>query len=163
MTINAPAAVLLAMYVAMGDKQGVPREELRGTIQNDIMKEYIARNLYIYPPEPSMRLITDIFDFCAGEVPSFNTISISGYHIREAGSTAAQEVAFTLGNGIQYVQAAIDADLVEYSLRAMLDRLTVTLVSTADAPEPVRLERSLCNVNTRADLADARRMIEHDQ
>ena len=111
MTINAPAGVLLAMYVAMGDKQGVPREELRGTIQNDIMKEYVARNLYIYPPEPSMRLITDIFDFCAAETPNFNTISISGYHIREAGSTAAQEVAFTLGNGIEYVQAAIDAGL----------------------------------------------------
>lgn len=111
MTINAPAAVLLAMYIAMGDKQGVPREQLRGTIQNDIMKEYIARNLYIYPPEPSMRLITDIFEFCAGEIPSFNTISISGYHIREAGSTAAQEVAFTLGDGIEYVQAAIDAGL----------------------------------------------------
>jgi methylmalonyl-CoA mutase N-terminal domain/subunit len=111
MTINAPAAVLLAMYVAMGDKQGVPRDQLRGTIQNDIMKEYIARNLYIYPPEPSMRLITDIFEFCAAETPSFNTISISGYHIREAGSTAAQEIAFTLGDGIEYVEAAIDAGL----------------------------------------------------
>ena len=111
MTINAPAAVLLAMYVAMGDEQGVDREQLRGTIQNDIMKEYIARNLYIYPPEPSMRLITDVFAFCAAEVPNFNTISISGYHIREAGSTAAQEVAFTLANGIEYVEAAIDAGL----------------------------------------------------
>src|SRR6056297_2471429 len=111
MTINAPAGVLLAMYVAMGDNQGVPRGELRGTIQNDIMKEYIARNLYIYPPKQSMRLITDIFEFCAAETPNFNTISISGYHIREAGSTAAQEVAFTLGNGIEYVQAAIDAGL----------------------------------------------------
>jgi len=111
MTINAPAAVLLAMYVAMGDKQGVPREELRGTIQNDIMKEYIARNLYIYPPKQSMRLITDIFEFCAAETPSFNTISISGYHIREAGSTAAQEIAFTLGDGIEYVEAALDAGL----------------------------------------------------
>ena len=111
MTINAPAAVLLAMYVAIGDQQGVDRSELRGTIQNDIMKEYIARNLYIYPPEPSMRLITDIFEFCATEVPNFNTISISGYHIREAGSTAAQEIAFTLGNGIEYVNAALDAGL----------------------------------------------------
>ena len=111
MTINAPAPVLLAMYVAMGDEQGVDREQLRGTIQNDIMKEYIARNLYIYPPEPSMRLITDVFAFCAAEVPNFNTISISGYHIREAGSTAAQEVAFTLANGIEYVEAAIDAGL----------------------------------------------------
>ncbi|MEZ3142986.1 methylmalonyl-CoA mutase [Halobaculum sp. MBLA0143] len=111
MTINAPASVLLAMYVAVGDRQGVDREQLRGTIQNDIMKEYIARNLYIYPPEPSMRLITDIFEFCAEETPNFNTISISGYHIREAGATAAQEIAFTLGNGLEYVQAAVDAGL----------------------------------------------------
>ncbi|MFB6250232.1 MAG: methylmalonyl-CoA mutase [Halobellus sp.] len=111
MTINAPAAVLLAMYVAIGDQQGVARNKLRGTIQNDILKEYIARNLYIYPPEPSMRLITDIFEFCAEEVPNFNTISISGYHIREAGSTAAQEIAFTLGDGIAYVEAALDAGL----------------------------------------------------
>jgi len=111
MTINAPASVLLAMYVAVGDRQGVDRERLRGTIQNDIMKEYIARNLYIYPPEPSMRLITDIFEFCTAETPNFNTISISGYHIREAGATAAQEIAFTLGNGIEYVQAAVDAGL----------------------------------------------------
>src|SRR6056297_183747 len=111
MTINAPAGVLLAMYVAMGDKQGVPREQLRGTIQNNIMKEYIARNLYICPPESSMRLITDISEFCAAETPKFNTISISGYHIREAGSTAAQEIAFTLGDGIEYVEAALDAGL----------------------------------------------------
>jgi len=109
MTINAPAVVLLAMYIAVGDKQGVDREELRGTLQNDIMKEYIARNLFIYPPEPSMRLITDTFAFGAEEVPNFNTISISGYHIREAGSTAAQEIAFTLANGIEYVEAAIEA------------------------------------------------------
>ncbi|MFC6862322.1 methylmalonyl-CoA mutase [Halomicroarcula sp. GCM10025817] len=111
MTINAPAAVLLAMYIAVGDQQGVDREELRGTIQNDVLKEYIARNTFIYPPEPSMRLITDIFEFCATEVPNFNTISISGYHIREAGSTAAQEIAFTLADGIEYVEAAIDAGL----------------------------------------------------
>jgi methylmalonyl-CoA mutase N-terminal domain/subunit len=109
MTINAPASVLLAMYIAVGDRQGVPREELRGTIQNDILKEYIARNTYIFPPAPSMRLITDIFEFCAAETPNFNTISISGYHIREAGSTAAQEIAFTLGDGIEYVEAAIEA------------------------------------------------------
>jgi methylmalonyl-CoA mutase N-terminal domain/subunit len=111
MTINAPAAVLLAMYIAVGDQQGVDRDELRGTIQNDILKEYIARNTYIYPPEPSMRLITDIFEFCAEEIPNFNTISISGYHIREAGSTAAQELAFTLGNGIEYVETALNAGL----------------------------------------------------
>jgi methylmalonyl-CoA mutase N-terminal domain/subunit len=111
MTINAPASVLLAMYIAVGDKQGVDREQLRGTIQNDVLKEYIARNTYIYPPEPSMRIITDIFEFCAEETPNFNTISISGYHIREAGATAAQELAFTLGDGIDYVQAAVDAGL----------------------------------------------------
>jgi methylmalonyl-CoA mutase N-terminal domain/subunit len=111
MTINAPASVLLAMYIAVGDKQGVDREELRGTIQNDILKEYIARNTYIFPPEPSMRIITDIFEFCAEEVPNFNTISISGYHIREAGATAAQELAFTLGDGLEYVEAALDAGL----------------------------------------------------
>jgi len=111
MTINAPASVLLAMYVAVGDQQGVPREELRGTIQNDVLKEYIARNTYIYPPEPSMRIITDVFEYCAAEVPNFNTISISGYHIREAGSTAAQELAFTLADGIEYVEAAVDAGL----------------------------------------------------
>ncbi|WP_340101127.1 methylmalonyl-CoA mutase family protein [Salinibaculum salinum] len=109
MTINAPASVLLAMYIAVGDQQGVDREELRGTIQNDVLKEYIARNTYIYPPEPSMRIITDIFEFCADETPNFNTISISGYHIREAGSTAAQEIAFTLADGIEYVEAAIEA------------------------------------------------------
>jgi methylmalonyl-CoA mutase N-terminal domain/subunit len=111
MTINAPASVLLAMYIALGDRQGVDREELRGTIQNDVLKEYVARNTYIYPPEPSMRIITDVFDFCASETPNFNTISISGYHIREAGATAAQEIAFTLANGIEYVEAAIDAGL----------------------------------------------------
>ncbi len=111
MTINAPASVLLAMYIAVGDRQGVDRRELRGTIQNDILKEYIARNTYIYPPGPSMRIITDIFEFCAAEVPNFNTISISGYHIREAGSTAAQELAFTLGNGIEYVETALEAGL----------------------------------------------------
>ncbi len=111
MTINAPAAVLLAMTVAVAKKQGVPVKELRGTVQNDLLKEYIARGTYIYPPGPSMRLITDIFRYCAAEIPKWNTISISGYHIREAGSTAVQEVAFTLANGIAYVQQAIDAGL----------------------------------------------------
>ena len=111
MTINAPASVLLAMYIAVGDRQGVDREELRGTIQNDVLKEYVARNTYIYPPGPSMRIVTDIFEFAVEEVPNFNTISISGYHIREAGATAAQEIAFTLGDGIEYVQAAIDTGL----------------------------------------------------
>ncbi len=111
MTINAPAAMLLAMVIAVAKRQGVPLTKLRGTIQNDILKEYIARGTYIFPPRPSMRLITDLFDFCAREVPHWNTISVSGYHIREAGSTAAQEIAFTLADGIAYVQAAIDAGL----------------------------------------------------
>ncbi|MGM0396539.1 MAG: acyl-CoA mutase large subunit family protein [Bacillota bacterium] len=111
MTINAPASVLLAMYIAVAEKQGTSPEKLRGTIQNDILKEYIARGTYIFPPEESMRLITNIFEYCSKEVPQWNTISISGYHIREAGSTAAQEVAFTLADGIAYVEAAIKAGL----------------------------------------------------
>ena len=111
MTINAPAAILLAMYIAVAKQQGVETGRLRGTVQNDILKEYIARGTYIFPPGPSMRLITDLFRFCRAETPHWNTISISGYHIREAGSTAAQEVAFTLANGIAYVQAAIEAGL----------------------------------------------------
>ncbi len=111
MTINAPAAILLAMYIAVARRQGVPARALRGTVQNDILKEYIARGTYIFPPAPSMRLITDIFSYCRAEVPQWNTISISGYHIREAGSTAVQEVAFTLANGLAYVQAALEAGL----------------------------------------------------
>jgi methylmalonyl-CoA mutase N-terminal domain/subunit len=111
MTINAPAAVLLAMYIAVAKRQGVETKQLRGTIQNDILKEYIARGTYIFPPRPSMRLITDIFRFCQTDVPHWNTISISGYHIREAGSTAVQEVAFTMANAIAYVQAAIEVGL----------------------------------------------------
>ncbi len=111
MTINAPAAILLAMYVQTAAKQGVGSEKLKGTIQNDILKEYAARGTYIFPPAPSMRLITDIFAFCSQNIPRWNTISISGYHIREAGSTAVQEVAFTLANGIAYVEAALQAGL----------------------------------------------------
>lgn len=111
MTINAPATILLALYIAVGKRQGVAPSQLRGTVQNDILKEYIARGTYIFPPRPSTRLITDLFDYCQREVPKWNTISISGYHIREAGCTAVQEVAFTLANGIAYVQAAIDAGL----------------------------------------------------
>lgn len=111
MTINAPASVLLALYIAVGEKQGVDKSLLSGTIQNDILKEYIARGTYIFPTKPSMRLITNIFEYCTKETPKFNTISISGYHIREAGSTAAQEVGFTLSDGIAYVQAALDAGL----------------------------------------------------
>ncbi len=111
MTINAPASVLLAMYQAVGEKQGVDPSKLSGTVQNDILKEYVARGTYIFPPEPSMRLVTDIFEYCSKTIPSWNTISISGYHIREAGSTAVQEIAFTIANGIAYVQAAIDKGL----------------------------------------------------
>ena len=111
MTINAPASVLLAMYIAVAEKQGVFPERLKGTIQNDVLKEYIARGTYIFPPVPSMRLITNIFEFCFNEMPRWNTISISGYHIREAGSTAIQEVAFTLADGIAYVDAAVKIGL----------------------------------------------------
>jgi methylmalonyl-CoA mutase, N-terminal domain len=111
MTINAPASLLLLLYELVGDQQGVPGERLRGTVQNDILKEYIARGNYIFPPRPSMRLTTDLFAYCAERLPSWNTISISGYHIREAGSTAVQELAFTLANGIAYCQAAVAAGL----------------------------------------------------
>jgi methylmalonyl-CoA mutase N-terminal domain/subunit len=111
MTINATAAILLSLYIAVAREQGADVRKLSGTVQNDILKEYIARGTYIYPPKPSMRIITDLFRYCADEVPRWNTISISGYHIREAGATAAQEIGFTLANGIAYVQAAIDAGL----------------------------------------------------
>lgn len=111
MTINAPAAILLAMYIAVAKKQGVNPSQLRGTVQNDILKEYIARGTYIFPPKQSMRLITDLFGYCEENIPRWNTISVSGYHIREAGSDAIQEVAFTIANAITYVQAAIDIGL----------------------------------------------------
>jgi methylmalonyl-CoA mutase N-terminal domain/subunit len=111
MTINAPASVLLAMYLAVAEQQGVDAKKLRGTIQNDILKEYSSRGTYIFPPQPSMRIITDIFSYCAERIPQWNTISISGYHIREAGSTAVQEIAFTLANGVAYVEAALEAGL----------------------------------------------------
>ena len=111
MTINSTAGILLAFYIAVARKRGISADKLTGTIQNDLLKEYIARGTYIYPPKPSMRVITDIFEYCSNEVPNWNTISISGYHIREAGSTAAQEIAFTLANGITYVQAAVDKGL----------------------------------------------------
>src|SRR5262249_13713172 len=109
MTINATAPILLSLYAAVGEKNGVRLEQLSGTVQNDILKEYIARGTYIYPPEPSLRLITNVFAFCAKHIPRWNPISISGYHIREAGSTAAQEVAFTLADGIAYADAALKA------------------------------------------------------
>ena len=111
MTINAPASILFALYVAVADENGVPRDQLRGTIQNDILKEYIARGLYVFPPEPSLRLTTDVMKWCAENTPMWNTISISGYHIREAGSSAIEEVAFTLSNAIEYVDAAISSGL----------------------------------------------------
>ncbi len=134
MTINAPAAVLLAMYIAVAEKQGVPMEKLRGTIQNDILKEYVARGTYIFPPKPSMRLITDIFKFCSENMPLWNTISISGYHIREAGSTAVQELAFTLANGIAYVKAAIEAGL---DVDAFASRLSFFFGSHSDFLEEI--------------------------
>ncbi|MBX3020435.1 MAG: methylmalonyl-CoA mutase [Bdellovibrionales bacterium] len=111
MTINSTAGILLALYIAVAKKRGVSLKDLKGTVQNDLLKEYIARGTYIYPPKPSLRIITDIFKFCTEEVPGWNTISISGYHIREAGSTAVQEVAFTLANGLTYVQAAVERGL----------------------------------------------------
>ena len=111
MTINATAPILLALYVAAAEAQGVARERISGTTQNDILKEYIARGTYIFPPRPSMRLVTDVFEFCAGELPRWNTISISGYHMREAGATAAQELAFTLADAIAYVEAAVERGL----------------------------------------------------
>src|SRR5213596_3034710 len=111
MTINAPAAILLLLYELVGEEHGVEAEKLRGTVQNDILKEYIARGNFIYPPEPAMRLTTDLFAYCRERVPKWNTISISGYHMREKGCSAVQEVAFTLSNAIAYVQAAIDAGL----------------------------------------------------
>src|SRR6187397_3468321 len=111
MTINSPAPMIFAMYLVVAERQGANWQTLSGTIQNDILKEFIAQKEYIFPPRPSMRLITDIFEFCAAEVPRWNTISVSGYHIREAGATAAQELAFTLRDGIEYVQAGVDAGL----------------------------------------------------
>ncbi|MEJ2616126.1 MAG: methylmalonyl-CoA mutase family protein [Ignavibacteriaceae bacterium] len=111
MTINAPASVLLALYIAVAEKQGISKDKIGGTVQNDILKEYIARGTYIYPPKASMRLVTNIFEYCSKEIPKWNTISISGYHIREAGSTAAQEIGFTLSNGIAYVEAAVSSGL----------------------------------------------------
>ncbi|MFO0794657.1 MAG: methylmalonyl-CoA mutase family protein [Candidatus Brocadiaceae bacterium] len=134
MTINAPASVLLAMYVAAGEKQGVNSNRLTGTIQNDILKEYIARGTYIFPPRPSLRLTTDIFEWCSKNVPQFNTISISGYHIREAGATAVQEIAFTLANGCTYVQAAIQAGL---DVDAFAPHLTFFFNASSDFLEEI--------------------------
>jgi methylmalonyl-CoA mutase N-terminal domain/subunit len=120
MTINAPAALLLLLYELVGEEQGVPAEKLRGTVQNDVLKEYVARGNYIFPPRPSMRVATDLFAYCHERLPLFNTISISGYHIREAGSTAVQELAFTLANGIAYVEAGVAAGLAPDEFGARL-------------------------------------------
>src|SRR6187399_490376 len=120
MTINAPAALLLLLYELVAEEQGVGGDRLRGTVQNDILKEYVARGNYIFPPRPSMRLATDLFAYCAERIPSWNTISISGYHIREAGSTAVQELAFTLAHGIAYCDAAVEAGLTPDSFGARL-------------------------------------------
>ncbi len=134
MTINATAAILLALYVAVGESRGVPRRDLRGTLQNDILKEYIARSTYIYPPEPSMRLVVDVVEFCAREMPKWNAISVSGYHIREAGATAVQEVAFTLANGIAYVEAAIARGL---AVDAIAPQLSFFFCAQSDVLEEV--------------------------
>ena len=134
MTINAPSAILLAMYVAVGEKQGVAPADIKGTIQNDVLKEYVARGTYIFPPKPSLRLVTNIFQWCSQKTPAFNTISISGYHIREAGSTAVQEVAFTLANGCTYVQTALDAGL---ELDVFARRLAFFFNSSSDLLEEV--------------------------
>ena len=138
MTINAPAAVLLLLYELVGEEQGVPSEKLRGTTQNDILKEYIARGNFIYPPEPAMRLTTDLFAYCRENVPKWNTISISGYHMREKGCSAVQEVGFTLANAIAYVQAAIDAGLdVDEFDRGSPSSSTATTTSSRRWPSSV--------------------------
>lgn len=134
MTINAPAAILLAMYIVVAEKQGVSKKQINGTIQNDILKEYMARGTYIFPPKPSLRLITNIFEYCAKEVPKWNTISISGYHIREAGATAVQEVAFTLADGIEYVKAALKAGM---DVDSFADRLSFFFNAHNDLLEEV--------------------------
>ena len=134
MTINATASILLALYVAVGKKQGVPLDKLNGTLQNDILKEYIARGTYIYPPAPSMRLVTDVFRYCSLNVPRWNTISISGYHMSEAGATAVQELAFTFSNAIAYVQSAVDAGL---DVDKIAGRLSFFFVAQSDLFEEV--------------------------
>ncbi|MBI5547686.1 MAG: methylmalonyl-CoA mutase family protein [Deltaproteobacteria bacterium] len=134
MTINSPAMVLLAMYAVVAEKQGVKSDQIEGTIQNDVLKEYVARGTYIFPPRPSLRLITDIFAWCGKSAPKFNTISISGYHIREAGSTAVQEVAFTLADAITYVKAAVDAGL---DVDAFAPRLAFFFNASSDVLEEV--------------------------
>ncbi|HUR91307.1 MAG TPA: methylmalonyl-CoA mutase family protein, partial [Gemmatimonadaceae bacterium] len=134
MTINATASTLLAMYIVVAEERGIGRDKLSGTVQNDILKEYIARGTYVYPPEPSLRLIADMFRFCTAEVPGWNPISISGYHIREAGATAVQELAFTLANGVEYVQHGVDAGL---DVNAFAKRLSFFFAAHNDLFEEV--------------------------
>jgi methylmalonyl-CoA mutase N-terminal domain/subunit len=167
MTINAPAAVLLAMYIAVARKQGVSPAALRGTIQNDILKEYIARGTYIFPPTPSMRLITDIFQYCQKEVPNWNTISISGYHIREAGSTAVQEVAFTLANAIAYIEAAIktgmDVDKFASQLSFFFNSHNNFLEEIAKFRAARRLYAKIMKERFGAKLANSQKLRFHTQ
>src|SRR5439155_10006873 len=134
MTINATASTLLAMYIVVAEERGISRDKLSGTIQNDILKEYIARGTYIYPPEPSLALIAEVFRFCAAEVPTWNPISISGYHIREAGATAVQELAFTFANAIEYVSCAVEAGL---EIDAFAPRLSFFFSAHSDLFEEV--------------------------
>ena len=143
MTINAPAALLLLLYELVAEEQGVPSAALRGTVQNDILKEYIARGNYIFPPRPSMRLTTDLFAYCAERIPSWNTISISGYHIREAGSTAVQELAFTIANGIAYCAAAVEVASHPTSL-ARGSRSSSTRTTTSSRKWPSSVPRAAC-------------------
>ncbi len=167
MTINAPAQVLLAMYVAVAHKQGIAPNQLGGTVQNDILKEYVARGMYIFPPRPSMKLVTDIFEYCSNNMPRWNTISISGYHIREAGATATQELAFTLANGIAYVQAAIDKKL---DLEGFAKRLSFFFAAHNDFLEEIakfraarRLWARIMRERFKAKKPDAWRLRYHTQ
>ncbi|MFQ5967466.1 MAG: methylmalonyl-CoA mutase [Acidimicrobiia bacterium] len=167
MTINSTAAILLLLYQIVAESQGVPGDRIKGTVQNDILKEYIARGTYIYPPEPSMRLVTDLFAYCAVELPNWNTISISGYHIREAGSTAAQEIAFTIANGLAYTSAAVAAGL---DVDAFAPRLSFFWNAQSEFLEEIgkyraarRLWAKLMRERFRAENPDSARMRFHTQ
>ena len=145
MTINAPAIILLAMYIIVAEEQGVNSNQVRGTIQNDILKEYMARGTYVFPPDESMRLITDIFSYCAKEVPLWNTISISGYHIREAGCTAVQEVAFTLASALNYIDSALEQGLEIDDFGPRLSSFLICLMVFFEEAENSGLARGLWN------------------
>src|ERR1043165_6832662 len=151
MTINATAATLLAMYIVVAEERGIPRSDLSGTIQNDILKEYIARGTYIYPPEPSLALIAEVFRFCAADVPNWNPISISGYHIREAGATAVQELAFTFANAAEYVKRAIGAGL---PVDTFAPRLSFFFAAHSDLLEEVAKFRAARRLYAPLPLAD---------